>query len=1089
LGTLGDFRLVREIGRGGMGIVYEAEQISLRRRVALKVLPFAAALDARQIQRFQVEAQAAACLHHRHIVPVHGVGCDRGVHYYAMQLIEGQSLAAMIAELRRLDGLDPPDGPAPGLGRIATSELAARLLSGGLLDRPTGAGSEMSTEAGPDATTAPLPAGASDPEAPTPRASRTGTDRPATAGSSTRNRDYVRGVARLALQAAEALDHAHARGIVHRDIKPGNLLLDARGRLWVTDFGLAQVRGDDRLTLSGDLLGTLRYMSPEQALGRRVAIDGRTDVYSLGVTLYELLTLQPAVNGRDPAEVLRRIAEREPAPLRRLNPAVPRDLETIIAKAMDKDPAARYATAGDLVLDLRRFLEGRPIEARRFSGTERAWRWCRRNPVAAGFLAASSVAALAIVGVVVAFHYNTQLKQQKEVTERLLDVFRHLAYAAGLNLAERDWRDGNVAGTLRHLNETHPPEGKSDLRGFEWYYLDRLTRLEGVLLKGHTGPVRSVAYSRDGTLIASASDDKTVKLWDAATGRLIRTMPATNGVIAVAFHPDGTRLASAGLDRVVTVRDVATGQVIRSLQGHTRDIFELAFSPDGTTLASSSLDGTVRLWNDGDGSAIRTIPDRRAGSRAKLAFSPDSRVLATAGGGEATVRTWAVATGGPLRSISDDLPQPVDGLGGQRRAYSDYPKPVAFSPDGKLMATGGEDGTIRFRDAENGRLVLTLRNPHNLDAVKGLAFSPRGQRLASISDIGRSVSVWDVATGYLMRTIKINTPEIYDVAFAPDDAHLVSGCADGIVRIADATREQEARWLAEGHEANGIAVGSDGSFLATSLADGKVVIHGLANGQIEHTLRAPPGSVGKVVISPDGRRAATAGEDHMVRVWDIATGNSLHVLRGHDGIVYSVAFSRDGKILASASRDKSVRLWDVDAGRQNHILKGHAFPVFAVAFSPDGETVISGDADGFVMLWDAASGRRLRATRSHPGGILVLAISPDGRRLATGGADETIRIHDLAAAREVRALAGHAGDIRGLAFSPDGRRLASSGADGTVRIWDPESGLGVLVLRGHSGPVLSVAFSPDGTQLASASADQTVRIWEANTGPTLPENR
>src|SRR5262249_37036156 len=205
--------------------------------------------------------------------------------------------------------------------------------------------------------------------------------------------------ARLALQAAEALDHAHARGIVHRDIKPGNLLLDAQGRLWVADFGLAQVRGDDRLTLSGDVLGTLRYMSPEQVLGRRGAIDGRTDIYSLGVTLYELLTLRPAVDRRDRAEGLRRIAAREPAPPPRLNPAVPRDLETIITKAMAKDPAARYATAGDLVMDLTRFLEGRPIEARRFSGTERAWRWCRRNPVAAGLLVASSIAAVAMVGV------------------------------------------------------------------------------------------------------------------------------------------------------------------------------------------------------------------------------------------------------------------------------------------------------------------------------------------------------------------------------------------------------------------------------------------------------------------------------------------------------------------------------------------------------------------------------------------------------------------------------------------------------------------------------------------------------------------
>jgi serine/threonine protein kinase len=361
LGELGDYRLVREVGRGGMGVVYEAEQRSLRRRVALKVLPFAAALDARQIQRFRVEAQAAACLHHPHIVPVHGVGCERGVHYYAMQLIDGQSLAAMIAELRRLEGLDPADAPAPapGLAALSTTALAARLLTGGATDQDRPAGG------GPD----------------TPIAAGTGTapGRPATPGSSTRSRDYVRAVARLALQAAGALDHAHARGVLHRDIKPANLLLDAGGRLWVTDFGLAQVRGDDRLTCSGDVLGTLRYMSPEQALGRRVVIDGRTDVYSLGVTLYELLTLRPALDGRDRAEVLRRIAEEEPAPPRRLNPAVPADLETIVLKATNKDPASRYATAGDLAGDLARFLDGQSIRARRPSVMDRAAKWSRRH--------------------------------------------------------------------------------------------------------------------------------------------------------------------------------------------------------------------------------------------------------------------------------------------------------------------------------------------------------------------------------------------------------------------------------------------------------------------------------------------------------------------------------------------------------------------------------------------------------------------------------------------------------------------------------------------------------------------------------------
>jgi serine/threonine-protein kinase len=387
-GVLGDFRLLREVGRGGMGVVYEAEQLSLGRRVALKILPMAAAMDPRQLRRFQLEAHAAACLHHTHIVPVHAVGAEHGVPFYAMQFIDGRSLAQLIAELRRLEGLDAADEPAHELADLTTSTLAASLLAGRATrseavsgpEAPTG---EHRTEPGP-----PKPPG---PDAPTPRDGRAPSP-----GSSTRDRAYIRNAARLGLEAAEALDHAHTRGILHRDIKPGNLLLDAEGRLWVTDFGLAQIQGNHGLTLSGDILGTLRYMSPEQALAKRVVIDGRTDVYSLGVTLYELLTLQPAFDGKDRAEILRKIESTEPTPLRKLNASVPQDLETIIHKALAKEPSERYATARELADDLHDYLEDRPIRARRPNLVDRATKWVRRHR--ASVAVASVLLILAIIG-------------------------------------------------------------------------------------------------------------------------------------------------------------------------------------------------------------------------------------------------------------------------------------------------------------------------------------------------------------------------------------------------------------------------------------------------------------------------------------------------------------------------------------------------------------------------------------------------------------------------------------------------------------------------------------------------------------------
>jgi serine/threonine protein kinase len=424
---LGDFRILREVGRGGMGVVYEAEQLSLGRRIALKVLPFALTLDPKQLQRFKNEARAAAQLHHQHIVPVYFVGSERGVHFYAMQFIEGQSLAEVIHGLRQRTGGKTTASPAAATGGRGTSRAEP---TGPLVPPRSGAAA---------ADTAVDPVG------------------PLATAYSTNSAQFYRSVARLGVQAAEALEHAHEYGVVHRDIKPANLLVDAHGHLWVTDFGLAQFAADAGLTQTGDLLGTLRYMSPEQAGGQRLLVDHRTDVYSLGATLYELLTLRPPFDGADRQTLLHQILHDEPRPLRAIEKSVPAELETIVLKALNKTPAERYATAREFADDLGRFLHHQPIRARRATLAQRVRKWGRRHPsvVVAAFVVCvlTTVVSLASAALIrreearTAAAYTQERQRAREAEERF--QLARDAVDEMLKVCEQELADGPQFDGLR----------------------------------------------------------------------------------------------------------------------------------------------------------------------------------------------------------------------------------------------------------------------------------------------------------------------------------------------------------------------------------------------------------------------------------------------------------------------------------------------------------------------------------------------------------------------------------------------------------------------------------------------------------------
>jgi WD40 repeat protein len=931
----------------------------------------------------------------------------------------------------------------------------------------------------------------------------------------------------LFVPVCQAIQHAHQKGIIHRDVKPSNVMVtlyDGKPVPKVIDFGVAKATEQkltDRtlFTQHGTMVGTLEYMSPEQAGMSALGVDTRSDIYSLGVLLYELLTgstplthkrMKEAAHG----EILRLIKEEEPpkpstrlsdsgealasiSVQRHMEPAkltklVRGELDWIVMTALDKDPTRRYETAKDFAADVQRYLNDEPVQACPPSASYRFRKFARRNKRA---VATAAAVALAVLLAVVALATSTFMiaGEQRKTTnallaetrakddlEQALERERRESYFHRIALAHRELLENNLLRAEQLLDQC-----PTDYRSWEWYYLKRLCHVEPVTIRGQPRWLHKVAFSPDGRRLASTDDANTVKILDTTTGQELLVFRDTGEVWCTAFRPpDGRWLVTGDRDGAVRLWDTATRQAVHTLGRHAATVRDIAFSTDGRRLASAGEDKTVKVWDVTTGQLIHDLIGHEREVVA-VAFSSDGQRLAS-GSVDTTVKIWD-AQGKPIRTLLGHS-GPVSG--------------VAFSPDGRRLASASRDRTVQVWDLSTGEKSLTLDG--HIFMVFGVAFLDGGRRLASVS-ADKTMKVWDATTGEVVLTLRGHTHELTALASSPDGRHLASVSEDRTTKIWDATpltgeAADQAALTLRGHSDQvwGLAFSPDGRRLASASRDATVSVWDAQTGKADLTFRRHSKIVFSVAFSPDGQRIASGSVKHAedepsyLKVWHFATGQEVLSPCGNTGEAFSVAFSPDnGRWVVTGDERGDVRVWDERTGQVVHTLGPHGRRIFGLAFSRDGRRLVSLSSEGIVTVYDAT-----RWDEKTPQKPLLnfqahrslarsnMAFSPDGRWLVLPGDDNTVNIWDLppGGKPEVPAirvtLRGHTAQVWGVGFSPDGRWVASGGEDNTAKIWDAATGELKHTFRGHTGVVSRVAFSPDSKRLASASFDKTVKVWD-----------
>lgn len=585
---------------------------------------------------------------------------------------------------------------------------------------------------------------------------------------------------------------------------------------------------------------------------------------------------------------------------------------------------------------------------------------------------------------------------------------------------------------------------------------------------GHQLQVQRVSFSPDGKILASGSLDQTVKLWDVATGNLLRTLTGhKGGVLSVVFSPDGKTIASGSEDKTIKFWDVATGRENKLIAGHSTRVTSLAFSSDGKLLASGGQDSTVKVWDVTSGRALKTLVGH-LDKVTSLSFSPDNKTLAS-GSWDYTISLWQVSTGKKTRTL---------------KGHSHTVASVSFSPDGKWLVSGSQDKTLKLWEVASGKNQRTLKG--HTDAVFTVAFSPNDKTIASGSNDG-TVKLWNAVSGKEIKTLKGHSKWVASVAFSPDGKTIASGSGDKTMKLWDVTKVSDPKQITGSTCVDGsLSFSTDGKNLVSGSNgdDTAIKLWNLTSGKQLKPLTGHSDWVTSVAFSPDGQTLASGSFDNTIKIWDVSSAKLLRSLKGHVGWVLSVSFSSDGKTLASASFDKSIKLWEVDTGRLTKTLSDHTSTINSVCFAPNGKTLASASSDNSIKLWDAKNGRLL-ATFPDSSPITSVSFSSDGNTLASGSLDQTVKLWNVATGRILKKLTGHTGTVRAVSFSPDGKTIASGSEDKTLKLWDRAKSKEIKTLVGQLATIDSVSFSPDSQTVASASLYNPSQLWDVASGRVL----